>query len=381
MLLLLAAELIELRLLLLQAQVVEARLQHLHARRTVLVLRSLVLARDDDPGRQVRDPDGRVGDVDVLPAGAARSKGVDAQVLLVNLDVDVVRQLGPDVDRGERRVPARRLIERRNPHQPVDAGLGREQAVRVVADDRERHALDAGFLARLQVDDFPLEAAALDPPQVHAHEHLGPVLRLGAAGARMDRDDRVLPIHGRRRASCGLRRLRRRGRTVRDRARDPRRHPRPAGPVDQHREVVGLALERGGQRLVVFQPAPALQHLLRVGLVLPEVRGGNLRFEIGQLALEAGFVKVPSAGAPRVRRDLRTSGFVRQKSFTRILYERPGTSQRPRPGLHKRHDHDAADDHQRQPDDQIAEPAVERAAVEQPDIDRQRDGLEQRRSR
>jgi hypothetical protein len=79
----------------------------------------------------------------------------------------------------------------------------------------------------------------------------------------------------------------------------------------------------------------ALQHLLGVGLILPEVLGGNLRFELGQLALEAGFVKVPSSGAPRVRRGLRTSGLVRQKSFTRILYERPGTSQRPRSGLHK----------------------------------------------
>ena len=120
--------------------------------------------------------------------------GVDAEVLVVDLDVDVFGQLRPDVHRGERRVPARRLIERRDAHEPVHAGLRRQQAVGVLAGDRERRALEPGFVARLIVDHLALEAAALGPAQVHAQQHLGPVLRLGAAGAGMDRDDRVLAI-------------------------------------------------------------------------------------------------------------------------------------------------------------------------------------------
>ena len=55
-------------------------------------LRALVLALDDDAGREVRDPDGGVGLVHVLAAGAARAVGVDAQVALVDLDVGVVGQ-------------------------------------------------------------------------------------------------------------------------------------------------------------------------------------------------------------------------------------------------------------------------------------------------
>ncbi len=51
-----------------------------------------------------------------------------------------------------------------------------------------------GLVAGLQVDDLALEAAALGPAQVHPEQHLGPVLGLGAAGAGMDGDDRVLPI-------------------------------------------------------------------------------------------------------------------------------------------------------------------------------------------
>src|SRR4051794_38313894 len=98
----------------------------------------------------MRDADGGVGDVDVLSAGAARSKRIDTDVLFVYLYVDVVRQLRPDINGGERRVPARSLIERRHANQPVYSGFGRQQAVRIVADDREGHALDAGLVARLQ---------------------------------------------------------------------------------------------------------------------------------------------------------------------------------------------------------------------------------------
>src|SRR5829696_6473780 len=124
-----AADLLELRLLLLRLQIVEAGLQHLHCRVAVAVLRPLVLARDDDAARHVRDADRRIGHIDVLAAGAARTIRVDADVLVVDLDVDVFGQLGPHVERGERGVTPRGLIEWRDPHQAVDAGLGRYQTI------------------------------------------------------------------------------------------------------------------------------------------------------------------------------------------------------------------------------------------------------------
>ena len=55
------------------------------------MLRSLVLALHDNAGRQVSDADRRVGLVDMLATGAARPVGVDAQILLVDVDVDGVR--------------------------------------------------------------------------------------------------------------------------------------------------------------------------------------------------------------------------------------------------------------------------------------------------
>src|SRR5216684_5568461 len=89
---------------------------------------------------------------------------------------------------------ARGLIEGRDAHEAMDAGLGREQPVGVLAADKDRRALQAGFLARLVVHEFALEAAPLGPPHVHPQEHLRPVLRFGAASPWMDRENGVAAI-------------------------------------------------------------------------------------------------------------------------------------------------------------------------------------------
>ena len=104
--LLLADALLLLGAPLVQRLLIEPRAQDPHRHVAVAPLAALVLARHDDAGRQVRDAHGRVGHVDVLAAGAARAVRVDAQVLVGDVDLDVLVDLGRDVHRGERRVPA-----------------------------------------------------------------------------------------------------------------------------------------------------------------------------------------------------------------------------------------------------------------------------------
>ena len=85
----------------------------------------------------------------------------------------------------------RRLAESngRQAHQPVHAALGRQEPVGVLAVDREGRRLDAGLGALLDLLEVGLQAAPLGPAQVHAQQHLGPVLGVGAALARVDRHD------------------------------------------------------------------------------------------------------------------------------------------------------------------------------------------------
>ena len=175
-------------------QLDQLRAQQLHRHRLVLGLRALVLALHDDPGRDVGDPYRRVGLVDVLAAGARGAVGVDPQVGVVDLDLDPLVDQRPDVDLGEAGVAARRGVEGRDPHQPVDAALGGEETVGVLAAGDEGGRLEAGLLPRRGLLHLDLEAAALGPAQVHAQEDLRPVLGVGAAGAGVDRDHGVAGV-------------------------------------------------------------------------------------------------------------------------------------------------------------------------------------------
>ena len=65
----------------------ELGLKHAHRRHLVLQLRLLVLAGDDDTGRDVGESNRRVGGVDRLTARAAGSVDVDAHIRLGDLDV------------------------------------------------------------------------------------------------------------------------------------------------------------------------------------------------------------------------------------------------------------------------------------------------------
>src|SRR6201988_5499366 len=143
------------------------------------MLRTLILTGNDDPGREVRDAHCGIGGVDVLSAGASRSIRIDAQVFIVNLDFDVFFDLGIDKQGSERGVPPRRLIERRDPHQPVNAGFSSEQPVGILAFNSERYTLQTSFLAWLILENFSLESSLFSPLEIHPQEHLGPILRFG----------------------------------------------------------------------------------------------------------------------------------------------------------------------------------------------------------
>ena len=55
--------------------------------------------------------------------------------------------------------------------------------------------LDAGHFTFLQFNDFGLEATTLGPAQVHAQQHVAPVLGFSAAGAGLDIQVGVVGIH------------------------------------------------------------------------------------------------------------------------------------------------------------------------------------------
>ena len=130
----------ELGLLLLALALVEARAEDAHRLLPVLQLRLLVLHRDDDAGRHVRDAHRGVGRVDGLAARAGRAVDVDLQVVLVDLDVDLLGLRHHRDGRGGRVDAALRLGLGDALH-AVRAALVLEDREGAVALDREHDLL------------------------------------------------------------------------------------------------------------------------------------------------------------------------------------------------------------------------------------------------
>src|ERR1700743_2701343 len=82
--------------------VVDARAQDVHRGCAVLVLRPAVLHHHDNAGWNMGDADRRFGLVNVLTAGALRAHGLDPQILVLDVDVDILdlRQHGNRRGRG-----------------------------------------------------------------------------------------------------------------------------------------------------------------------------------------------------------------------------------------------------------------------------------------
>ncbi len=99
-----------------------------------------------------------------------------------------------DPDAGEAGLAPRVAVERADAHQAVHARFGFQPAVGVATLDLEGAALDASLFTGALLQPAHLEAAPLGPARVHARQHLGPVLRLGATGAGVDLDIGVVGV-------------------------------------------------------------------------------------------------------------------------------------------------------------------------------------------
>ena len=77
----------------------------------------------------------------------------------------------------------------------MDAGLGAQPAVGVITPHLDGGALHARHFTRAGVDDLGGETARCGPLEIHAQQHLRPVLGLGATGARLDVEIGVARVH------------------------------------------------------------------------------------------------------------------------------------------------------------------------------------------
>ena len=170
----------------------QPRREHRHRLRAVAVLRAVVLALDDEAGRQVRDAHRRVGLVDVLAAGARRAERVDAQVGRIDRDVGDRIGFRQHGDRARRRVDAALRLGLRHALHAMAARLELELRIRAV---RRRCARSLPCSRRARDGDSDtistFQPLPLGVARVHPEEVAGEQRRLVAAGAGADFEEHV----------------------------------------------------------------------------------------------------------------------------------------------------------------------------------------------
>ncbi len=170
--------------------------QDLHSQCTVLMLTSLVLALDDDAGRDMSDTNGGADFVYVLAASTAGTVKIDFQIVVFDFDIQTIVEFGDAVNGGEAGMASFVRIERADTHQPMHAHLAGEFAIDERAGDFEGDGADAGFLAGGDIELSVFEFVFVEEPCVHSQQHICPVAAFGSACAGVDAEKAVFGIVG-----------------------------------------------------------------------------------------------------------------------------------------------------------------------------------------
>src|SRR6185503_15870503 len=146
----------------------------------------LVLAGDYNSGRHVCNAHCGIGSVDMLAAGTCCSIGIDTEIFVLNIDLDVFIDFWINKQGSERGVAPGSLIKGRDPHKPVNTSFSSKQPVGILAFNSKSNALQSSFLAWLIFENLGLEFPLFSPLEIHAQQHLSPILRFGSSCARMN---------------------------------------------------------------------------------------------------------------------------------------------------------------------------------------------------
>ena len=132
----------------------------------------------------------------IRTARARSAEHVHAQIGRVDIDFDRVVDFRVDVDGHKRGVASCVGVKGALAHEAVNARFGAKRAVGPLALHVDRAALDAGHVAFGFFGELGGKARALGVAQIHALEHARPVLRFGAARARLNFDVAVGAVVG-----------------------------------------------------------------------------------------------------------------------------------------------------------------------------------------
>src|SRR6266404_4642992 len=182
-------------LLLFHFQFIEAGAKDAHGLGAIFDLRFFVLLRDDEAAGNVGDAHGGVGGVHGLAAGTGGAKGVDAQILGFDFDVDVVG-FGEHRHGCRGSVNAALLLGGGDALHAMHAAFVFQFGINLIALDGGDDFLDSSLGRGRAFEDFDFPALRFGEAGVHAIEIAGEDAGFIAAGAGADFEDDAFFVVG-----------------------------------------------------------------------------------------------------------------------------------------------------------------------------------------
>ena len=191
-------------------------------------------------------------------------------------------------------------VERRDTDEAMHAALGLEPAIGVGATDRDGGGFEPGFLTAALFEPFDLVTVRICPADIHPQQHLGPILRLCAAGAGMNFEIAVVAIGLARQQAFELA-LGRLGAQSLERQLRLGHYAEIAlrlTQLDKLARLFDLAFDPpiAADRLV--EPGALAEQSLRARRIVPQARILGLRVQLGEAPGRPLPVKDASSAAP-----------------------------------------------------------------------------------
>ena len=130
----------------------------------------------------------------MLSTGTAASVGIDTDVVIVDLYIQVFLDIRHNIAGYEGSLAFACCIERRNTDKTVYTFLGFEIAVSILSVDLEGNGFDTGFIAVEVIKHFHTESLAVYPAAVHTIKHSTPVTGFCSTCSGIELDDRIFAV-------------------------------------------------------------------------------------------------------------------------------------------------------------------------------------------
>ena len=130
----------------------------------------------------------------MLTAGAAGTVSVNAQIIHIDLHIQIFLNIRHHITRNKGGLPFACRVKGRNPHQTVDSSLGLQIAEGIASVNLNGHGLDSRFISVQIIQHLCCKSMLICPSAVHPVKHAAPVAGLSSSGSGIQTQNGVAVI-------------------------------------------------------------------------------------------------------------------------------------------------------------------------------------------